>query len=613
MPLLPGELLQNRYRIVSLLAAGSSGATYRAWDSVDRADAAIKEHLDSSPEAQKLFRAEADRLTRLRHPQLPQFLDHFCLDSGCYLVSRYVDGVDLQSLLDQYGPLPSDLIIGWLQTAVTPLVYLHEKGQLHLGIKPANIRLTPDGDLFLVDSGLPGMGIPAINDGYAAPELAAQTEAAAASDIFSLGAALYTLLTAQIPPDPLRRESGLVDLKPAREVNPNVEPYLSIVANRAMSLRPDARFETAADFADALARPAGHPVVVQNAPRRTPDAAPASRRVPVRARRQMEQRTLKALLVVLIALMALAVMLGIINLNQPETAVTEAEATATLESAVVSALTALAPSPTPLPVPTEPPTPTPEPLVTETGARMLFMPGGLFRMGSDDGETNEKPPHLVRLDAYFIDETEVTNGQYQLCVADGVCNPPLNEGATYHPAYFGDPAFADYPVIFVDWQDANVFCQWRGARLPSEAEWEKAAGFDVTQSLKFRYPWGDAFAGEKANYCDQGCPRDDRDTAVNDGHQDTAPVTSFEDCRSPIGAYNMAGNVMEWVSDWYDGRYYLSSTDTNPLGPPEGTAKVIRGGSWLSDRDEMTVTARTSRDPTVKLATLGFRCAMSPP
>ncbi|MFQ5435829.1 MAG: serine/threonine-protein kinase, partial [Anaerolineae bacterium] len=255
MPLLTGERLQNRYRIVSLLAAGSSGATYRAWDDVDKRDVAIKEHLDRSPDAQRLFRAEADRLTRLKHEQIPELLDHFCLDSGCYLVSRFVDGVDLQSLLNQYGPLPSDLIIGWLQATAKPLQYLHEQGQLHLGIKPANVRLAPDGRIFLVDSGLPGMGLPAINDGYAAPELAAQTEATPASDIFSLGATLYTLLTAQVPPDPLHRESGLVDLQPAREVNPNVEPYLSIVANRAMSLRPDARYETAVDFADALARP----------------------------------------------------------------------------------------------------------------------------------------------------------------------------------------------------------------------------------------------------------------------------------------------------------------------------------------------------------------------
>ncbi|MCB8972016.1 MAG: SUMF1/EgtB/PvdO family nonheme iron enzyme [Ardenticatenaceae bacterium] len=128
------------------------------------------------------------------------------------------------------------------------------------------------------------------------------------------------------------------------------------------------------------------------------------------------------------------------------------------------------------------------------------------------------------------------------------------------------PAYDDYPVIFVSWYNAEAFCDWRGARLPSEAEWEMAAGFDPNQSIVLRYPWGDAFDGTKVNFCDVGCTRDVRDNSVDDGHRDTAPVGSFADGRSPIGTYDMAGNVMEWVSDWYDPRYYESSTDTNPLG-----------------------------------------------
>lgn len=244
---------------------------------------------------------------------------------------------------------------------------------------------------------------------------------------------------------------------------------------------------------------------------------------------------------------------------------------------------------------------------------MVFMPGGLFRMGTDEGETDERPSHLVRIDPFFIDETEVTNGQYAQCVAAGVCLAPARSSATYHAAYYGDPTYDDYPVIFVTWYDAEAFCDWRGGRLPSEAEWEMAAGFDPVQSIILRYPWGDAFDGLKLNFCDTGCTRDVRDGSVDDGHRDTAPVGSFLDGRSPIGAYDMAGNVMEWVSDWYDPRYYGSSTDTNPLGPPEGEFKAIRGGSWLSSEEEVRVVARSSFDPTVARANLGFRCAMTPP
>ncbi|MCA9916887.1 MAG: SUMF1/EgtB/PvdO family nonheme iron enzyme, partial [Anaerolineales bacterium] len=298
---------------------------------------------------------------------------------------------------------------------------------------------------------------------------------------------------------------------------------------------------------------------------------------------------------------------------QEDDPIEQARATATLESAIVAALTSMAPTPSPLPAPTLPPTPSPEPFITDTGARMVFMPGGLFRMGTDEGENDERPSHLIRIDPFFIDETEVTNGQYAQCVAAGVCAPPQRTGATYHPAYYGDPAYDDYPVIFVSWYAADTFCDWRGARLPSEAEWEMAAGFDPNQSIVLRYPWGDAFDGTKVNYCDVGCTRDVRDSSVDDGYRDTAPVGSFGNGRSPIGAYDMAGNVMEWVSDWYDPRTYESSTDTNPLGPAEGEFKAIRGGSWLSSAEELRIVARGSYDPTVARATLGFRCAMAPP
>lgn len=621
MPLLPGEILNQRYRILGLLAEGAHGATYRAWDIKAEQDVAVKEYLDPSPETQRRFRAEARRLSRLDHPQLAPVLDHFALEAtGQYLVSRYVDGVDLGSLLAQYGRFPSDLIISWLQAVSQPLTYLHEQDQLHLNIKPANIRLTPTGDIFLVDSGLPGLGVPAGRSGYAAPEQQSQRAVTPASDIYSLGATLYTLLTGQIPPDALRRESGLLELIPAREVNPDVEPYLSLVATRAMSLRADARYETVNDFSKALARPIGHPIPAAEEPRRTPERtavphrslpAATAPKIPVKTRRQMPARTAWALAAIAFVILAGLGSLFLLNLDEPE--VTEAEATATLQSAVVAALTALAPTPSPLPAPTQAPTPTPEPIITETGSRMLYVPGGVFRMGNDDGETNERPSQLIRIDPYFIDETEVTNGQYAQCVDAGACEAPGSNLATYHDAYYGAPAFDDYPVIHVTWYQAQTFCEWRDARLPSEAEWEKAAGFDPAEAIKLRYPWGDTFDGTLLNYCDSGCPRDYADTAVNDGHRDTAPVGSYPDGRSPLGMYDMLGNVLEWVGDWYNARAYADMTDTNPRGPLAGDAKVIRGGSWLSDGEELSVTVRGSYEPTVARANLGFRCALSAP
>src|SRR5690606_17678378 len=148
------------------------------------------------------------------------------------------------------------------------------------------------------------------------------------------------------------------------------------------------------------------------------------------------------------------------------------------------ALTAVAPTTTPTPDPTSLPTPTPEPFLTSTGSRMLFMPGGLFRLGNDQGESDERPSRMVRMDPYYIDETEVTNGAYAQCVTAGACTPPAYSRASFYPDYYGNPEYDDYPVLYVNWYQADEFCTWREGRLPSEAEWERAASFDPEQGIK---------------------------------------------------------------------------------------------------------------------------------
>ncbi|NLF64211.1 MAG: serine/threonine protein kinase, partial [Chloroflexi bacterium] len=288
MPYLPGQIVNKRYRIASLLGQGPYGAVYHAWDIHDEIEVALKEYLDADLEVQKRFRAEARRLSHLSHPQIPAVRDHFALEGiGQYLVSDFVPGSSLQELLEQYGPLPADDIIVWLQAASRPLHYLHEAGTAHLDVKPANLRLTPAGEVFLVDNGLPGLGIAPGERGYASPEQEKQSDQAGpASDIYGLGATLYTLLTGKTPPGALQRESGLEELIPAREVDADIPPYLSLVAGRAMSLRPDARYESAEAFAQALSRP-GSSMPLYDQPRRTEPllvTGPA-RRVSGRARR----------------------------------------------------------------------------------------------------------------------------------------------------------------------------------------------------------------------------------------------------------------------------------------------------------------------------------------
>src|SRR5690606_8556948 len=204
-------------------------------------------------------------------------------------------------------------------------------------------------------------------------------------------------------------------------------------------------------------------------------AAPPPRRPGVR-RRQIEQRTIVALSTLLLLIVAASVALAQIDFAR--LGVTEEEATATTQSEIIAALTAVAPTFTPTPDPTSLPTPTPEPFIAETGARMIYVPGGVFRMGDDEGEADQKPSRMVQLDPFYMDETEVTDAQYQLCVDAGTCQPPDSPNATYHPAFYGCSAYAVDRVIFVNWHKANTLCEWRGARLRSEAECEYAAGLD---------------------------------------------------------------------------------------------------------------------------------------
>jgi formylglycine-generating enzyme required for sulfatase activity len=220
-------------------------------------------------------------------------------------------------------------------------------------------------------------------------------------------------------------------------------------------------------------------------------------------------------------------------------------------------------------------------------------------MGSSDGHRNEQPVHTVYLDAYWIDRTEVTNGQYVLCVKAGVCKPPRATNSVTKAQYYGNPAYKDYPVINVNWDEAQTYCEWADRRLPTEAEWEKAArGTD--QRL---YPWGNQPPNEEL--------------ANNNWREgDPLPVGSYPEGASPYGALDMAGNVWEWVADWYQIDYYDVSPIRNPTGPIEGNrienSKLQRGGGWNSSDWFIRSTCRVLLHPVYYSRYRGFRCAQSP-
>lgn len=264
---------------------------------------------------------------------------------------------------------------------------------------------------------------------------------------------------------------------------------------------------------------------------------------------------------------------------------------------------------------------------------MVLIPAGSFTMGTDLYD-DEGPVHTVYIDSFYIDMYEVTNGQYGKFLevmkkkegADAPKKPPQNppQGmrmppggmrmgggppeASHEPAFWSDTTFnkPEYPVVGVSWADAQAYCVWVGKRLPTEAEWERAARGEAGRI----YPWGDGLPDEEGTYRANYDPgKDIHGKKRTDGFDHTAPVGSFPEDVSAYGVYDMAGNVSEWVADRWALAYYSASPDSNPPGPQEGAYRVIRGGSWNAFGYYIRTSMRAWADSTSKVNYVGFRCA----
>ncbi len=223
---------------------------------------------------------------------------------------------------------------------------------------------------------------------------------------------------------------------------------------------------------------------------------------------------------------------------------------------------------------------------------MILIPAGEFIMGSDEGGRNERPVRSVFLDAYEISQFEITQSEYGEFVKATRHRSPLSRYVK-NIERFND---ANQPVVYVNWLDAEAFCKWRGQRLPTEAEWEKAAkGTENTT-----WPWGEEPTPVYANFLGK-----------DDGSPYTMFVGSFKKDQSPYQVHDMAGNVQEWVSDWYDPLYYETGPTKNPKGPDTGEMKTLRGGSWNDSYLSGRASARINMVPDYRDTTVGFRCARS--
>jgi len=241
-------------------------------------------------------------------------------------------------------------------------------------------------------------------------------------------------------------------------------------------------------------------------------------------------------------------------------------------------------------------------VIGKDGAPMILIPAGPFLMGvpkwARDGGRDEYPNHKVSLDAYYMDKYEVTNGRYlEFIRATGHRPPKHSTDPTKNLWQDGlmPESIINLPVVNVDWFDAQAYCLWAGKRLPSEAEWEKAGkGTDDR-----RFPWGNVEPTHKHLNFNQKWR----------GESTLVPVGIYEAGKSPYGLYDMAGNVWEWVADWYDMEYYEKSPPTNPPGPEHGTLRVLRSSGWQVETPQVRIFTRVAADPLNRDHSTGFRCA----
>jgi len=573
-----GQVLRDRYR-VDALPEGDL-IVYRGHDTVENRLCAIK--VLEGEEAARLER-EAETLLSHRHPNLPLLYDAFMLDSRLYAIFEWPEGESVQSRLKREGPLNEEDAPRWVGQVLAALDYIHT---LNLpvargGFAPAHVWIALDGRARLY-----GAGVTEINtidrSRYTAPEGGNEQRA----DVYSAGATLYTLLTARAP-----------EQVSPRKHNPSVGFATAHVVMRAINQRPEARYATIREMRKALGRAKGRSEKVGIS------LAIAPRSFPI------------APLVIGLIVIAL-VIAGIAALRTPRTAVAsdptaQLSHTPTLIPATRppnNPTTEPTPSPsgTPTPAPTATVSPTPN-LTPQLGAAavaatdnmvLVFVPEGDFKMGSAENDHqafgNEVPQHTVFVASFWIDRTEVANAQYQRCVEAGKCTPPTGVNSPTRSHYYDDPQYADYPVIWVNWVQADAYCAWAARRLPTEAEWEKAArGSDGRL-----YPWGND-------------PPNNTLLNFNLAAQDTTRVGSFPNGASPYGALDMAGNVVEWVGGYYYDSYFVVVANTvTPTPSFRGGVRVLRSSSWNDLFENIRVASRRfSVSATAAFNDVGFRCA----
>jgi formylglycine-generating enzyme required for sulfatase activity len=557
-----GTVLQDRYKLINFLGEGGFSRVYGAVDLRLRTPCAIKENSEFDRSAHDQFIAEAQLLARLKHQHMTKVTDYFATPSGAqFLVMEYVPGKDLEKFMREATALLDwRTVAEWGVIVCDVLDYLHgqEPAIIHRDIKPANLRLTPDGTLMVIDLGIAKIQKPgsattraaqAYSGGYSPIEQYLGQGTDARSDLYSLGATMYHLLTAQLPTEAPTRLRGASQptLEQARTDMPTL---MARAIDRAMALEPDDRPPSAAALKLVFERVLEAPetTVVSYTPNVLPTIAMPAR-IPTQPGSSISQP-----------------MIG-------------------LQPGPPANHSAVAP----------PAAPRPEALPhgiiwREDGREMVPVEGGSFPIGEEGFESNEQPVTLVELGRFLIDRFPVTCGDYARFTS--ATNYPT-------PPYWGGPtppsAIEDHPVVEVSLNNARAYARWANKRLPTEAEWEKAASWDAAAGAKRRYPWGDAWDANCANGRDGGAGG-------------TVPIGSYSPAGdSPCGAAEMVGSIWEWTASTYK-KYPYDQYDGRE-DPDTGGLHSTRGGSWTCSPDALRAANRNVAAASHADFELGFRCA----
>ncbi len=641
----------GRYQIEKPLGEGGMAVVYLAHDPNFERPVVIKiikREYSALPEFRARFNREARLIARLEHDAIVPVYDFGEDDGQPYIVMRPMTGGTLADLL-KHGPLPLPDVVRIIERVADALDYAHAQGIIHRDLKPGNILFDTRGRSFLSDFGIAKsveattkltgtgtIGTPA----YMSPEqIQAVTELDRRSDVYSLGVMTFELLTGELP-FKARDAVGLMfahvngPIPDIRKSNPGLPRESDGIFKRVLAKKPTDRYQTTGEFAEALTKIAAKPSARPRLPMRgsppgqadTPPKPPTppvglQPTAPAAANATITRQTgplgrfgsrpwaLWLIPTILLGVCSLVILasgfwaLPRLLVTQTSLTTEAAVALATSRPATTRAPTRTSPPPTATLTPTITPLPTlgiGSTLTSEKdGMVMVYVPQGDFLMGSASTDeaaiTDEKPQHTVYLDPFWIYKTEVTNEMYNLCIAASVCRTPNTIASATHPDYFDDPDFKNFPVIHVSWNDAWTYCNWAGIRLPTEAEWEKAARGEDGRL----YPWGnEPPSAARFNFA-----------LVLD---DPAEVGSYPDGESPYGALDLAGNVWEWVSSVY--KPYPYRANDGREDPYSTDLRVLRGGSWdTSDRNYARAANRSVGWLSDQNGSLGFRCAQSAP